>query len=253
MPASRPPAWYLLSLRGQGEHAALRRAAARHGAGLLPLSPWRIEPRQDTASREALEQALHAPVVVFTSPAAVRAAAALRPLAASNGQHWLAVGAGTAAALHRAGIATVQAPERMDSEGLLAMPALAAPALVGLVTAPGGRGLLAPTLADRGAQVVRADVYARMPVPLRPAALARLDAAAAPLALALSSEDALRRVLAQLPEVLAVRLRDSLAVAAGPRLAGIARELGWERVVVAGSPRPAALARAAAAGLATKV
>ena len=69
---------------------------------------------QDAASGDALVQALAAPVVVFTSPAAVRAAAQLRPLAVRTGQHWLAVGAGTAAALRRAGIVQVQAPGRMD-------------------------------------------------------------------------------------------------------------------------------------------
>ena len=33
-----PPAWYVISLRPQGGHDALRRAARRHGAGLLALS-----------------------------------------------------------------------------------------------------------------------------------------------------------------------------------------------------------------------
>ena len=193
---------------------------------------------QDAASGEALVQALSAPVVVFTSPAAVRAAAQLQPLAVRTGQHWLAVGAGTAAAPRRAGIVQVQGPGRMVSEGLLALPALAAPSRVGLVTAPGGRGLLAPTLAARGARVGRADVYARVPVPLGRRALARLAAADAPLVLALSSEEALQRVLPQLPDALATRLRHSPVVAASARLATIARDLGWQRVLVAGSPRP---------------
>ncbi|HSX64932.1 MAG TPA: uroporphyrinogen-III synthase, partial [Pseudoxanthomonas sp.] len=39
--------WYVISLRPQGGHAALRQAAARRGAGLLALSPWRIELQQD--------------------------------------------------------------------------------------------------------------------------------------------------------------------------------------------------------------
>lgn len=251
MPASRPPAWYLVSLRGQGEHEALRRAVARHGAGLLPLSPWRIQLRKDDASARSLDHALQAPVVVFTSPAAVRAAATLRALAPRAGQQWLAVGAGTAAALRRAGVAQVQAPERMDSEGLLAMPALAAAARVGLVTAPGGRGVLAPTLAGRGSQVDRADVYERAPVRLAASVLARLEALDAPAALALSSEQALRLVLEQLPEAAATRLRQATAIAASARLGQLAGDLGWTRIVVAGSPRPAALAQAAA--LATKV
>ena len=71
-----------------------------------------------------------------------------------------------------------------------------------------------------------------------------------PAALALSSGEALQQVLAQLPAPAVAILRGTLAVAASERLATLARSLGWERVVVAGSPRPAALARTAAQALA---
>src|SRR5690606_7695353 len=79
-------------------------------------------------------------------------------------------------ALRRAGVSGVLAPTRMDSEGVLALPALASlrGRQVALVTAPGGRGLIAPTLAARGAQVLRADVYERVPAAPAPQALARL-------------------------------------------------------------------------------
>ena len=205
---------------------------------------------QDAASGQALVQALSAPVVVFTSPAAVRAATALQPLQTLPGQHWLAVGAGTAAALRRAGVAAPQAPRRMDSEGLLALPALAAAPSVGLVTAPGGRGMLTPALQARGSTVLRADVYERVPLALADADIQRLLAMRLPAALALSSGEALQQVLAQLPAPAVAILRGTLAVAASERLATLARSLGWERVVVAGSPRPAALARTAAQALA---
>ena len=254
MPDSRPPAWHLVSLRPQGEHGALRRAAARHGGAVLALSPWRLQPRRDGASRDALAAALQAPVLVFTSPAAVRAAGSLVPLAPRAGQHWLAVGAGTAAALRRSGIAGVLAPSRMDSEGMLALPALASATRVGLVTAPEGRGLLAASLAARGTVVDRADVYDRVPVPLADAALARLAALeGTPACMALSSEQALRLVLARLPADAARVLRAAGVAAASERLAALATGLGWTRVVQAASPRPAALARAAASMVATMV
>lgn len=220
---------------------------------MLPLPPWRLQVRQDAASRQALEQALQAPVLVFTSPAAVRAAAALQAFSVQPAQQWLAVGAGTAAALRRAGIARVQAPSRMDTEGLLSLPALAGATRVGLVTAPGGRGLLAATLDGRGVPVDRADVYQRVPVPLPEAAISRLEALQSPACMALSSEEALRLVLAQLPPAAARVLQRAPVAAASQRLADIARELGWQRLVVAGSPRPAALARAAVQALSTKV
>ena len=47
---------------------------------------------------------------------------------------------------------------------------------VGLVTAPEGRSHLARSLQRRGARVLRADVYDRVPVPPSPQALARLRA-----------------------------------------------------------------------------
>ena len=252
MSVIRPPAWFLVSLRARGDQRSLRRAAARHGGGLLALPPWKLQPRNDPASRQRLAAVLQAPVLVFTSPAAVRAAAALQPLQPQPGQHWLAVGAGSAAALRRAGVAAVQAPSRMDSEGLLALPALADARLVGLVTAPGGRGMLTPALEARGTTVMRADVYERVPLALDDADIERLLTLHAPAVLALSSGEALQRVLAQLPAAAAAILRGTTAIAASERLAELARASGWERVVVAGSPRPAALALAAAQALATK-
>jgi uroporphyrinogen-III synthase len=49
---------YVISLRPAGQHEPLRRAAARHGARVLALSPWRLAPRDDAATRAALETAL---------------------------------------------------------------------------------------------------------------------------------------------------------------------------------------------------
>jgi uroporphyrinogen-III synthase len=240
---------YVISLRPAGAHAPMRAAAAAHGMRVLALSPWRIRTRADASARAALAQALAADVVLFTSPAAVSAAAALMPLRAVAGQSWLAVGAGTAAALHGAGVAEVTAPERMDSEGLLALPPLQQPQgrSVGMVTAPGGRGLIAPTLAARGARVLRAEVYERVPVAPSPRALARLRAIDAPLYLALSSGEALQRLLGIVPAALLPRLRGAQVLAASERLADLARAAGFERVTVASDARPASLL--AASGL----
>ncbi|MEG3193171.1 uroporphyrinogen-III synthase, partial [Lysobacter sp. D1-1-M9] len=48
------PEWYVISLRPRGQHDGLRRAAARHGAGLIALSPWRLQARDDDATRAML-------------------------------------------------------------------------------------------------------------------------------------------------------------------------------------------------------
>lgn len=242
-----PPAWYVISLRPQGGHDALRRAARRQGAGLLALSPWRIARCDDAATREALRAALDCPVVVFTSPAAVAAAHALQPLRSSPGQSWLAVGSGTAAALRRAGIDDVAFPARMDSEGLLALAGLAdlRGTTLGFVTAPDGRNLLVPTLEARGAHVLRAEVYRRASIPLGTRALEAFAGLEKPACLLLSSGGALHQVLAQLPDGLAGRFRALPVVAASERLAEAAREAGFARVVLADGPRPAQLVKAA--------
>lgn len=228
----------MISLRPAGQHAALRRAAAAHGARLLALSPWTLAIHDDAATRRCLRAALACTTLVATSPNAVRAADALQPLRARRGQRWLAVGDGTARALARAGIADVVTPGRMDSEGLLALPELRAVVDVGLLTAPGGRDLIEAELRRRGARVARADVYAR--VAIRPASrsVAALRALRAPAWLALSSGEALACVLAELPADAAATLRRARVAAASGRLAEFARTHGYTDIVVAAGASP---------------
>ena len=238
----------MISLRPVGAHAAIRRAAAAHGARVLALSPLKLVLRDDAATRRDLRTALACARVVFTSPVAVRAALTLQPLRARRGQAWFAVGAGTAAALHRAGITEVLAPQRMDSEGLLALPGLCdvGGTRVGIVTAPGGRDRIVPALRDRGAQMVRADVYARVAVPLSPRAVAALRTLDAPIWLALSSGEALEWVLGALPiDALAI-LRRARVIAASARLAALAQTHGFADVTIAASAQPRDLLTAAA-------
>ncbi|HXH01082.1 MAG TPA: uroporphyrinogen-III synthase [Xanthomonadaceae bacterium] len=243
---------WLISLRPAGQHGPVRRAAAAHGARVLALSPWRLQRHDDAATRAALADALRCGRIVFSSPEAVRAASALQPLRASARQTWLAVGSGTGAALRRAGIAGVLSPLRMDSAGLLDLEELCevSGARIGLVTAPGGRDRIAAGLRQRGATVLRADVYKREPCPLGRAGIDRLLAVPTPGLVLLSSAGALRQVLADLPEHAAAVLRRCDAIAASPRLAAIAgEEAGMRTIAVASDPRPRAMLAAAAAAL----
>ena len=123
------------------------------------------KPQRSSARTDGARVA--ADIVLFTSPNAVRSAAALQDLSPRRRQVVLAVGSGTRNALRRLGI-DAQAPARMDSEGLLAMAALddVAGRRIGLVTGAGGRNLLAPALRRRGAEVTRADTYCRVPAAL---------------------------------------------------------------------------------------
>ncbi|MEO7251256.1 MAG: uroporphyrinogen-III synthase [Arenimonas sp.] len=241
--------WTVLSLRPRGQHGGLRAAASRHGGRLLALSPYAIEALDDPDHRQRLKQALASDRVVWTSPNAVRVAAALQSLKPRRGQAWLAVGSGTRRALLRAGIDAI-APSRMDSEGLLAMPELQGVhgRRIGLVTAPGGRGLLEPGLSRRGASVVRADVYARRPIAFSPPALAALAAALATptrVLLVLSSQEAMQRLLTGLAPSVRAALPAIAVVVASQRLAEIARQSGFRRITVADHAGPGAMLQAA--------
>ena len=225
----------------------MRRAAAVHGLRVLALSPWRIANRDDITTRDALRMALAAQIVIVTSPAAARAAAALAPLQARHGQVFYAIGTTTATTLRRMDVVDVLSPARMDSEGLLALPALrdVHGRDIGLLTAPGGRNRIAPDLDARGARVHRADVYSREAIALSPASLARLRAFDGPLLLPVSSGDALQRVFDQAPPDIAARLRGARVIAASARLAALAHTLGCNAVQIAAGPQPAQLLAAA--------
>lgn len=240
----------MISLRPLGQHGALRRRAAALGARTFALSSLRLQP---LPAGEALAEALRCPRVVFTSPAAVRFASAQRQLCARSGQHWFAPGAGTAAALARAGIERVHHPQRgAGAEALLDDPLLQslAGAHVGLVTAPGGRDLLSATLRERGAQLAVAPVYRREPIEPAAARLRALDQLPARSALMLSSAEALQSLWRVLDEDARERLRRRPCVASSERLAARARTLGFAWPLRAVDARPEQLLAALSAHVA---
>jgi uroporphyrinogen-III synthase len=173
--------------------------------------------------------------VIFTSPAAVRAATPLHSLATVRKSAVLAIGRGTAAALHRAGVHSVVTPKHETSEGLLALPELAqiTGISIGLITAPGGRGVLASTLTARGADLCIAEVYTREPAHLTRRHIHSLLAAEGPGAVLLTSAEALANVFGLLPDAARTRLLDCTVVASSERLAGIARDMGFVQIVTA--------------------
>ena len=240
--------WYVISLRPSGGHDPVRHAAAVRGARLLPLSTLRLVP---LPAGPALQAALACPRVVFTSPAAVRFAAALQPLSAVAGRQAFAVGAGTAGALRRAGMPRAFAPPAGgDAESLLALPGLQAPGPVGLVTAPGGRGLIADVLASRGAAVHRADVYRRDRVRPRADRLAQLAVLPAHSALLVSSGEAFDALWGALGDGQRAPLRGRPVVASSPRLAAMLAEAGFATIVSAASTVAARMLDALAADVA---
>jgi uroporphyrinogen-III synthase len=239
--------WYVISLRPLGQHGPLRHQATRLGARTFALSTLRLAPLQ---AGEDLAAALRCPRVLATSPAAVRFASAQRALRMRAGQHWFAPGAGTAAALRRAGVEHVHFPVRgAGAEALLDDPLLQRleGARVGLITAPGGRDVLAEGLRARGAQLCLASVYQREPLRPPTARLRALAALPGRSALMLSSSEALASLWHSLDEAGRASLRRRPCVASSPRLAAQARALGFRMPLRASDARPEHLLAALAA------
>lgn len=239
--------WYVISLRPLGEHAGVRRAGGHFGAITFAVSTLQLRP---IAAAPALRSALRCDRVVVTSPAAARHAHAQIALSARPGQRWFALGGGTAAALHRCGIAQVLLPEQgSDSEALLAHPELqrVAGEKIALLSAPGGRGLLASTLQARGAELQVAEVYRREPVPPRDARVRALAALPARSALLLTSSEAFGVLWQALDATARQALLQRPCVAGSARLREQAQALGFATVLQAADARPASLLAALAA------
>lgn len=221
------------------------RMARRLGAGVVRLPGLGLRPIEDAAAaRAGLARAARADAWIFTSPAAVRHAFALVPaLRPRRTTRVFAVGAGTARALLRHGIEAIHPPQGHDSNGLLALDALAEPRgwNIAVIDAPGGRDVIAPTLRARKATVERVHVYRRTAPRLDRRHFQALADAPLPWISLVSSGEALDRLVAALPPALAARWRGQAMVVSSRRLAARARALGFSDVHVARSALPADL------------
>lgn len=240
--------WYVISTRPLQRHGGLRRAAAALGARVFAISTIEL---QALPQGPELAAALRCDDIIVTSPPAVQfaAAPAMRRALARRARRWFAIGAGTAGALRRRGAQEVLWPASgSDSEALLALPGLQSVRgrEIGLLTAPGGRGLVAATLRQRGAHVREAHVYRRVARTPRTARLGALAALPAQQALVLTSQEAFTPLWSALPESSRTRLRASPCLVASDRLATFANALGFSCVLRAASAQPGELLRALA-------
>lgn len=228
--------------RPVGRGRALTRALSAHGYAVASLPGSSIgAPADVEAARRGLRAAQSADRVIFVSPTAVAWAFRLCPALAFRGATIvLAPGPGTRAALARRGLPAAVPTARYDSEGLLALPALRAVdgLRIVLVGAPGGRDLLARTLAGRGARVESVAVYARRPARLDRRHLARFDTLSGPIASCWSSAEAVGHVLGALTPERRRRLARGLAVASSARIAEALAARGFRRVTRAASASP---------------
>jgi uroporphyrinogen-III synthase len=236
--------------RPAGTGGSLVRGVRALGGEPLLLPGSRLGAAADAGTACAmLRTALTCDIVIFTSPASVRFGAALARL--RTHAPVLAPGRGTLHALRRVGLTGVIFPEREDSEGLLALPALrqVRGRRIGIIGAAGGRGLLQQELAARGGRVTLAHVYARVPARLdRRHARALLRSPHKPLFVLLTSAQALANILAVLPADARRALLAGTAVASSQRLAAAAAKAGFAKVLRAASALAGDLLAATVAG-----
>jgi uroporphyrinogen-III synthase len=175
-------------------------------------------------------------LAIFISPNAVHyGIAAIRTIGELPPKLKIAtIGQGSAKALLEEGIASVIAPtERFDSEGLLALPEFQDVSgwRVLIFRGDGGRELLGDTLKARGANVEYATCYLRSKPQQNTAELL----AARPDAITVTSSEALGYLWDMLNDKDRGLLRSTPLFVPHARIAGLAREQGWQHVHLTGS------------------
>lgn len=175
-------------------------------------------------------------LAIFISPNAVHyGMAAIKAVATIPTSLKIAtVGQGSAKALRELGFVDVIVPtERFDSEGLLALPELQNVAgwRVIIFRGDGGRELLGDTLKARGATVEYATCYQRS----KPQQDAGALVSAAPDAITVTSSEALAYLWQMLDAETQLILRDTPLFVPHQRIAELARQQGWRKVLLSGS------------------
>jgi uroporphyrinogen-III synthase len=226
--------------RPLAQSASLAAAIRAEGGEALVFPLLEIAPADDPGPlAEAAARLADYALAIFISPNAVEHAlpALLARGRLPAGLIPAAVGQGTVKALAAHGIAGCVAPdERFDSEALLALPALSAGQVadrrIAIFRGDGGRELLADTLRERGATVDCVTCYRRSGPggDMRPL----LDAWRAGHldALAVSSSEGLRYLVAGLDDEGRRRLLGTPVFVPHARIAETARDLGLTRVVL---------------------
>jgi uroporphyrinogen-III synthase len=246
MAADRPR---VLVTRPAGQAGALCRLLA--DAGYTPVEQPLLEltplAGPDAAQRRLLGGMESVDHVIFVSANAVRFGMAwiescwpsLPPV-----PHWYAVGGASAALLAAHGVQPQTPRTTLDSEGLLALPALRAVRgqRVLLVRGEGGRTHLRDTLESRGARVCELVCYRRSCPALAPGRMAGLLAQVA--AVLISSGEGLGNMLALLSPAETSKFRTMPLVVPSQRVAGMAAAAGFCRVFRATSAADAAMLEA---------
>ncbi len=233
--------WTVLSLRPRGQHAVAHCASELRGAKFLACSSIELEAIEND---ESLKNALACDHIIVTSPAAARFAGLSPGFTVPQKSHWFALGAGTAAVLKKMGVSKISTPESgSHSESLMAMAALQnlQGQTIGLITAPGGRGLIEPTLIDRGALVQLAFMYQRKMIPIAAEEIEAIANLHKPFAVLCSSHEVFKSFWQQLNAELKEKMMTGLWIVSSSRLQVLLQQAGVLNSTVSASPQPDAM------------
>lgn len=233
--------WTVLSLRPCGQHAVAHSASELRGAKFLSCSSMRLDAIKNDGE---LKKALSCDYIVVTSPAAARFAAQSPVFSVAEKSRWFAVGEGTASVLEKSGVREISTPDAgSNSESLLAMTTLQnlKNQRIGLITAPGGRGLIEPELVKRGARVQVAHTYQRKVIAVSAEQLEAIGKLQPPFVVLCSSHEVFLSFWQQNTPVLQAKLRQGFWVLSSPRLQALLQEVGILNATVGPSPRPDAM------------
>ncbi len=224
----------VLVTRPQQQAAALARAIREAGGEAVEFPALDIEAVPIDSLSESNAQLASADIVIFISPnaaqfgmAAIRSGGGLPASAVV-----LAVGQGTARALHALGVSGVVTPSGQDSEALLMLPQLSnvAGKRAVIVRGVGGRGLLADTLRSRGADVHFMECYRRSCPHVNAAPLLARWQTGGIDAVTLTSAEALDNLAALLGEAGAPLLANTPLFVPHEKIAEAARRFGIAQV-----------------------
>lgn len=151
--------------------------------------------------------------------------------------HWMAIGPGTAAALHHYEIANPLCPKHppFETETLLALQPLQTikGKQIYIFQGNGGRNLLSQVLAQRGAIIQTIEVYQRcLPAFTRVAGYSRWDHTDVDI-MVTTSADCLHNLLLLVGQEEAPWLKDIPIVVVGPRMYKLATELRFKKIFLA--------------------
>lgn len=228
--------WNVVVTRPRNSAAPLVRGLRSYGARVLRLPAQEVQANPEFDWPAALATHEGIDDWVFTSPAAVNHALALLERKLPDGQVF-AVGSSTALALGGHCISAIAPDQRHTSEALLSLGGLrdVAGRRIAIVTAPGGRGLIATALRERGAEVIEWQVYRRRAVVWSQRKLNSLAALDGALLTLISSSETLDMIATSLPNDLWQRLRDARWIASSERVEAGLRQRGATRIDLAAS------------------